>query len=54
MTFRSRHPERIAKEPCDVRIEVQQEAALACWESAMDIAPHGHGGLDRSREGAWA
>jgi hypothetical protein len=38
----------------DGYIEVQQDEALACWESAMNVAPLGYGGLDRSREGAWA
>jgi hypothetical protein len=38
----------------DVRIEVQQDEALAYWECAINVALLGYGGLDRSREGAWA
>jgi methionyl-tRNA formyltransferase len=38
----------------DVRIEVQPDEALACWDSAMIFASLGHDGLDRSRGEAWA
>ncbi len=38
----------------DLRIEVQQDEAPACWGSAMNVAFLGHGGLDRSTERTWA
>jgi hypothetical protein len=37
----------------DVRIEAQQDEALACW-AAMNVVPPGYGDLVRSRDGAWA
>jgi hypothetical protein len=38
----------------DVRIEVQQDEALACWESAIMSHPLGMVTFGRSRDGAWA